>query len=122
MTLKEAKQDFEVSESCSYVGRWWGPLTHNLPMIWVKNHTPFPLSRLYILAPLGVIVLSSPSCCEDFLRSVCSEGRLNNLLDLPEASRPIITMKGRKKKTSHTAILSCIYVKDNKITKRWLAM
>ncbi|KAI9538116.1 hypothetical protein NQZ68_017821 [Dissostichus eleginoides] len=55
-----------------------------------------PQQKLDVLYEEGVIVLSSrvdPSCCEDLLRSVCSEGGLNNLLHLPEASRPIITVK-----------------------------
>ncbi|KAK5848535.1 hypothetical protein PBY51_006140 [Eleginops maclovinus] len=55
-----------------------------------------PQQKIDVLYEEGVIVLSShvgPACCEGLLRSVCREAGLPHLLYLPEASRPIITLK-----------------------------
>nr|XP_033507710.1 uncharacterized protein LOC117272772 [Epinephelus lanceolatus] len=55
-----------------------------------------PQQMIDVLCEEGEIVLSSHAglaCCDDFLRCVCREARLQHLLRLPVACSPIITVK-----------------------------
>ncbi|XP_078020251.1 uncharacterized protein LOC117272772 [Epinephelus lanceolatus] len=57
-----------------------------------------PQQMIDVLCEEGEIVLSSHAglaCCDDFLRCVCREARLQHLLRLPVACSPIITVKAQ---------------------------